>query len=368
MTAAQPQAERERHTLVTLEIGRFVAALAVALYHYTAVIENAIGTLVMGDIFRAGHVGVPYFFVLSGFIIYYIHRPDIGRPDRWRRFAMKRGIRLYPMFWIVTGGMLLIFLFAPSLEDGRNLSFPAIVPDLLLLPHHNAILPISWTLRHEIIFYVLFSFAIWFGYRAFWAIAIWTIASAILSFITPEYQNFAGLGSLVRSPLNLGFGIGMIVAQAIGRPVNIPPMLIIIVALTGLIELAGLEWRLGAGVPHAVNILGNAGDVAYLFMAGLLVYGLVTWENSRRRPIHAPIWKTLGGASYILYLVHPPVGSAVIRILQKLHVTSPNLIYFIMIMAAILCALLLHLMVEKPILRMLSDRMMTRPSSQSRPA
>ncbi len=368
MTAATLQPEGRRHTLVTLEIGRFVAALSVVLYHYSAVIQNAFDTLILGDMFRAGHVGVPYFFVLSGFIIYHIHRTDIGQPKAWRRFAIKRAIRLYPMYWIVSGGMLLAFIAMPKLYDGHALSLTNVLVDFALMPQHHAILSISWTLRHEIIFYALFSFAIWFGSRAFWAIAIWIVLSAIIAFAIPEPANYLGLWSLIASPLNLGFGIGMIVAQAIRRPVNTPPVLIIIVALAGLIELAWMEWRLGAGVPHTINILGNAGDVAYLIMAGLLVYGLVTWENSRRRPIHAPIWKMLGGASYILYLVHPPVGSAVIRILQKLHVTSPNLIYCIMIMAAILCALLLHLMVEKPILRLLSDRMMTRPSSQSRPA
>lgn len=362
--------ETPRQTLVTLEIGRFVAALAVVLYHYSAVIHNAFGTLILGDMFRAGHVGVPYFFVLSGFIIYHVHRTDIGRADTWRRFAVKRAIRLYPMYWMIAGAMLLGFILAPGLAGGRSLTAPGVMADLLLLPHKDAILPISWTLRHEIVFYALFSLAIWFGPRAFWAIGFWIALSLIASFIVPDDDNYMGLWSTISSPLNLGFGIGMVVAQAIRRPPMAPPTLMIGVALLSLIGLAGLEWAWGAGVPHAINPLGKGGDIAYLAAAGLLVYGLVSWESGHALS-RAPLWKMLGGASYILYLVHPPIGSVVVRVLQKLHVTSPTLIYVIMVIVAIAGAVILHLLVEKPILRILSDmvnRAIARPAPQSRPA
>lgn len=353
-----------RTTLVTLEIGRFVAALAVVLYHYTAVIEKAYGTLVLGDAFRAGHVGVPYFFVLSGFIIYHVHRGDIGAPGAWNRFAAKRAVRLYPMFWLIAGAMLVGFALIPTLAGERVLTAPGIAADLLLLPHSDAILTISWTLRHEIVFYALFSLAIWFGPRAFWAIALWIAISLICAFVVPERADYMGLWSTVTSPLNLGFGIGMLVAEAIRRPPVARPSLLIAIALLALTGLAALEWRLGAGVAHAINPLGKIGDIAYLTAAGLLVYGLVCWESGHRIA-RAPLWKTLGGASYILYLVHPPIGSVLVRLLQKLPLASPTIVYALLVVIAVAGAILLHRLVEKPILRLLSgvvNRATARPA------
>ena len=45
-------------------------------------------------------MGVNFFFVPSGFIIFFAHAKDVGRPARigtylWRRFA-----RVYPTYWV----------------------------------------------------------------------------------------------------------------------------------------------------------------------------------------------------------------------------------------------------------------------------
>ncbi len=44
--------------------------------------------------FGMGYVGVEFFFVLSGFIMFYVHRRDFGRPWKFWQFIYKRFIRI----------------------------------------------------------------------------------------------------------------------------------------------------------------------------------------------------------------------------------------------------------------------------------
>jgi len=48
-----------------------------------------------------GYSGVEIFFVLSGFIMYYVHRKDIGKKGVVFDYIWKRITRIFPLFWIV---------------------------------------------------------------------------------------------------------------------------------------------------------------------------------------------------------------------------------------------------------------------------
>ncbi|WP_342359371.1 acyltransferase [Terrarubrum flagellatum] len=340
--------------LLTLEAGRFFAATAVVLFHYTGVVHDFRGVNVFGDLFRPGHVGVPYFFVLSGFIIYHVHRDDIGRPGTIARFAAKRAIRLMPMFWMISLVMLAGFLLSPGLLGKRELTFPGVIADLLLLPHANAILSISWTLRHEMVFYALFALALWLGRPAFGLIAIWIALSLVGSAFSLDVDSL-GLLSLVGSGLNLGFGLGILVAIAVLRRSVAPAGLWIVAGGGGLLALCAAEWLIGRGTSHDIAILGAWGGVAYLIAAAVLIYGLVRFEAGRTLPA-AGLWKMLGGASYLLYLVHQPLASAAFRVVPPLKTMAPELAFILLTAAAIVVALLGHLLVEKPILAFLSGQ------------
>src|SRR4051812_26261004 len=108
-----------RDRLVTLEIGRFLAAASVMMGHYSGVVEKAQGTPVFENAFGLLHIGVPYFFVLSGFIMFHIHYEDIGKPSAVPNFAARRAGRLLPMFWAISLPMLLGFLLIPALSQER---------------------------------------------------------------------------------------------------------------------------------------------------------------------------------------------------------------------------------------------------------
>jgi len=348
--------------LISLEIGRFFAAASVLFYHYTSLIQDYGGVIVLDDIFRPGHAGVPYFFVLSGFIIAFAHRRDVGRRGRIGPFLIRRAIRLYPMFLLISAVMLAGFLLVPSLGGERVLTPAGLAADLLLLPHADAILSISWSLRHEVLFYLLFCAIIAWGWRAALLIAAWGLGSFAASLL-PAFEGAAvklGSTSLLLSPLNLGFPLGLGVGWLVlsGRAIPFPRLMAGAGgALLALLWL--LEWHIGKGTAHALSVLGPWGDLGYLAASALLIAGLVALEPARAWRWER-LWTIVGGASYTLYLLHQPLGSVLVRLLRPLVGAAPLTAWLLASLAAIITAVAVHLTIEKWMLRTL------RPLGRSR--
>ena len=113
--AARP-APRPR--LDSLQVFRGVAALLVVLHHAGTFSVGHFGAPFLGNALDWGASGVDFFFVLSGFIIYFIHRPDLGRPERLRGFALKRLVRVYPIYWVACGVVIPLYFLSPGMGPG----------------------------------------------------------------------------------------------------------------------------------------------------------------------------------------------------------------------------------------------------------
>jgi peptidoglycan/LPS O-acetylase OafA/YrhL len=82
---------------------RGVAILLVFLYHCDTVVRP--GARGAGPLFafvRAGHTGVSLFFVLSGFLLSmaFIAEAEGGRHLRRREYALRRAMRILPMYYL----------------------------------------------------------------------------------------------------------------------------------------------------------------------------------------------------------------------------------------------------------------------------
>src|SRR5690242_21024508 len=103
--------------LTGLQAMRGVAALLVVLHHAAGTLalpKYADVAIAGGLLTPLGRAGVDLFFVLSGFVIYYVHRADIGRAQSFRRYMLRRLVRIYPTYWVVLFLMLALFLGHPS--------------------------------------------------------------------------------------------------------------------------------------------------------------------------------------------------------------------------------------------------------------
>ena len=137
--------------LTGIEAGRGVAALLVLGVHARDHLFKNFGQSVpLGDLFVFGHAGVDFFFVLSGFIILYVHAKDIGRPHRLSHYLQRRFTRIYPFYWAA----LLLTLAVMSVSKAQIFpSFFHVVSSVLLIPlSGDPVIPVAWTLQNEVTF------------------------------------------------------------------------------------------------------------------------------------------------------------------------------------------------------------------------
>jgi exopolysaccharide production protein ExoZ len=350
--------------LMSLEIGRFVAAALVALFHYSGSFEDNRSMLLFDGVLRVGSIGVNYFFVLSGFVIYHIHAADIGRSDRVGSFLWKRAIRVYPFFWAACIPMLLV-AFLSDVRDPGFLDFPGTIADLLLLPYDGEqILGVAWTLRQELVFYAIFAVLI-AAPRAGWPLLIaWLLASATIFVFVPGAVRNGWIKPFAYS-FNIGFGLGMLAAWGYAKRPTARPGYWIAAGGSVLLLLCVRAYRTLRELPsHTPTPTGDTIDpILFSIGFGMLVYGLACRERMRSMP-QARILLLLGGSSYFLYLIHGFVGSVVIRVLDigVLHHLPAAVVLAAMLAAAVMAAVLAHLWFERPVLRILRSAFRFQPA------
>jgi hypothetical protein len=157
-----------------LDMLRGLAAVAVMLHHY----GERIGW------HNVGNMGVPVFFVLSGYVI----AMSVGsRPPRsWSflgRFALKRSIRLDPPYWLSIAGVLVLgYIGAQFGIRHEPAGLGQVAAHLFYLQgilNYPQIQAVYWTLCYEIQFYLALILLLWVARGMFGFILLATLAVSI---------------------------------------------------------------------------------------------------------------------------------------------------------------------------------------------
>lgn len=195
--------------IANLEGARGIAAILVVFYHVSNHMRHNIGYYPLGGIAQFGHAGVDFFFVLSGFIIFYVHSKDFNTPSRLINYAQRRFTRIYPLYWFV-----IIFTVVIELIFAKNHKpdFLIVVNSITLLPTLNdPYIGVAWTLQHEIIFYAFFSISI-INYRIGLIIFITWITAVITSWYVGYENQGNAIANRLLSNYNIEFFLGMCAA------------------------------------------------------------------------------------------------------------------------------------------------------------
>lgn len=136
------------------------------VYHLYALNIRYYPDFVFPDFFSAGTVGVDIFFVISGFVMALVTSNSKPGYHTVRSFVLKRVTRVYPIYWIYTLIVLLIYFVRPDVVNSSYLQTPSIVKSLLLFPDiTNPWLSVGWTLIYEVYFYFLVAILLFFNMR-----------------------------------------------------------------------------------------------------------------------------------------------------------------------------------------------------------
>jgi peptidoglycan/LPS O-acetylase OafA/YrhL len=311
------QSSTPHKKLNLLQVYRGIAALLVVMFHLNQMSTERLNQVTFFNLFYSGWSGVDYFFVLSGFIMVYVHRSAIGKKDQLKSFLVKRAVRIYPIYWIITLTVWCLFLVIPAFANTQDLSLGHLIVSLLLIPQKDPlfkdkfILEVGWTLTYEIYFYLLFSIAIWLKPKHSVPILSAWLLVTILHYrkIVKFPEDFFWLET-VFGDMNLELVLGCLAAYIVIKYNN---------------KIGKYRWILFgiANLGYVIlEILGAWGNIAigriptFGVLAALLIIA-ATSIDLKDSPKIPGLLIFVGDASYSIFLTHMPVISAITKILQK---------------------------------------------------
>jgi len=341
------QSSTPHKKLNLLQVYRGIAAVLVVMFHLNDMSGERLNQVTFFNLFQAGWSGVDYFFVLSGFIIVYVHRSAIGKKNQLKSFLVKRAVRIYPIYWIITLTVLCFFLVIPGFANNKDLSLGKVIVSLLLIPQNDKpILDVGWTLIYELYFYFLFCIAIWFKPKHSRPIlSIWLFVT-ILHFckIVKFPDSFFWL-NLVFGNMNLEFVLGCLAAYIVIKYNN---------------KLGKYRW-----------ILFGIANVGYVILGMLVAWRNIEFERINTFGVLAAMLIIaatsidlkdspkipyllifLGDASYSIFLTHGPLISASTKIVQKANLGKYFDGFFapaLLALFAVVVGCLFYSLIEKPL-------------------
>lgn len=357
--------------LIYLQFARGIAALIVVFHHITASESFYFGVNSFRGFFDPGWNAVDFFFVLSGFIIYYAHADDIGRPAQWPRYMSKRLIRIYPIYWVIAG-VSLVFLLLKNTKGGNEdisagLTHTSyIVKSLLLIPQPiSPFLTVAWSLCYEMFFYWMFGIGILTGKKVLWVFSLTYGCLLFFDLIFPAGNSHHVDIPFFASGFHLEFLLGILTAYlfkkgaAATRSSGTTPRLPAARPLwtIGLLLFAA-TWMSSLFFPAVFGKFTVASRLSYGLSSGLIILGLAQLRLSKDNAV-TRFFLLLGDSSYVLYLIHPVVLAILFKSITIVgfHGNSAWINYGIYPLAALFCILtgfLVHLKVEKKILSALN--------------
>jgi peptidoglycan/LPS O-acetylase OafA/YrhL len=336
-------AAHRNERLVGIQFARGVAAFIVVLYHSGRMISlpQYVGYIPLRGIFNFGHAGVDFFFVLSGFIIFYVHRGDIGSASALPRYLVRRITRIYPPYWIVTA-----FVVALALAAHGHVDLTRLALSLSLLPQQEEpLLGVAWTLEQEVLFYVVFALAIMSRRLGIAVFAAWMLFVAVASFFDLHWL-LAFVGSAYNAQFLMGAIAAAVATRGLPRPLLLTTLGATVFVVIGMVENAGL-----------IDPSGIAGRLLYGPAAMLLVIGIAAAERQGGLRI-GRIGAFFGDMSYSTYLVHTVVIGLTARVLMMMgliKLTPGWVVMILVIISALGIAALLYRFVERPVTRALNQ-------------
>ena len=332
-------------TLHTLQAYRAFAAILVVLSHAYNINREYFSKNEFPLLFSFGNAGVQFFFVLSGFIIFWAHQKDIGRRDQTLKYLYKRFIRIYPIYWFITLSLLPFWLLFPNSGQPYHRQFLPLIKSLLLIPQsHGTHLSVGWTLTHEVLFYLVFAILLFSRKLGAFLIGAWVLGILVAESLN---GNDAFPSNFFLNPNNLLFPLGMLAGMAVLKFPVLRGRNGALVFLAGNVVF-GITAFFNGSFTHSLSQIMSYGFGAFLIVAGGSC-GLLENIFQKSRALNF-----LGDASYSIYLIHYPVLSLLAKIFSRADFSlKASLMFPLLVILALVSGILLYVTVEKPLLERL---------------
>ncbi len=330
--------------LANIQSLRGIAALLVVFSHLMVIERKYSPDQFLGSWANYGQVGVDLFFVISGFIMVHVAMKMRRGSKPALEFLFARISRVYPLYWLVSAALLMVWLIRPDMVFSSFKTDPNILKSFLLYPDtRDPLLAVGWTLIHEVGFYLVFALALLLKPK--WLLPFLFLWAGLIGL-----GQYTGVNThnpviaLLFSPLTYEFLAGAF-AGWIFHKWN--AKFALAAMMTGLVLwVVSLYLLISAGHSMIESHMGRA--IHFALPATLTVYGLAGLKSN------LPKWsQMLGDWSYALYLTHILTLTLFGRIWHTFAQDSfwdniPALA--IMTIASIMVAAITYKLAEKPML------------------
>lgn len=293
-----------------LDLLRFFSAFWVMSFHYLFGLTAALSW------YRFGNLGVPLFFIISGFVISY----SISNKPL-KQFIQGRFLRLAPIFWVICTATYIFTLLMPN---GNPVRLPEYFISMTMLGDKlssalgfgGLVDPVYWSLTVEILFYagigLFVYFFSWKNIRYFlWG---WLLVS-MAAFALHIDNTFAMKTLLVRHASYFIFGATFALIKLTEYTSEKLRNWDLALLTTTAIYSTLISYR--ALPPYFVINPKDTAIVTLLHPAFFIGFMLLIFYSRYITSKNAlSFFMILGGITYPLYLIHQTVGRTLLNFFE----------------------------------------------------
>jgi len=331
-------------TIEPIQHLRALAALGVVVFHSLGLLDAHFGIQVEHK--SLGAAGVDLFFIISGFIMWVT---AIDRDERAGTFALKRIVRIVPLYWLFTTFVLALVVFAPALMHSASRDVAHFTASYFFVawPHPTVlgrywppVIP-GWTLNYEMFFYATVTLSLLM--KRAWRVPV--IATVLVGLpVIGWLTNPDGMGAFYTHPILLEFLFGITLGVLFTRGYTLSSTRAWMVTLVAL------------GAFATLGLSGNEANRALMWglPLALLVAGVLELPALAVGRVR-DLSKLLGDASYSLYLVQfvvlPPSAALLGKALRSVPLPwAAILLVFGLITLAIVAGVATYYLAERPMM------------------
>lgn len=276
------------------------------------------------------YVGVDIFFVVSGFVMFFILRRGLEKVSlsEYRvKFIRDRFFRIVPLYWFFT---IVFFLANNQLYPGdseKNVSLLALVKSLFFIPYGSdgivspPVLGVGWTLNYEVLFYLVIFISLSVTRHVFTAVTLTFVGFVLLGL--SDNHNSSVYITYISNPIIMEFILGAFIANlyVVNRYwLKITAVVLFVIPITLL--FFGMEDF--SIVSQRALIAGSISGciVSIALLASNKPYMNFATKNH--------FFYFLGSSSYIMYLIHHPILSFLGKAFSYFKMFNNLMLFYVM--------------------------------------
>lgn len=335
----------------SVQMLRGIACVIVVLFHAHQILSGpkTFNGPIMWGFWEWGSRGVDLFFVISGFIMAYVHYDDFTEGRGATRFLRSRISRIYTPYWPILTLLVMVYFLIPTLgvDSGRDpRDIWIILKSVILYPNTQGIMSVAWTLQHEVVFYGIVLLLLTnrvFGVLVF---TVWQLASLFFALLPTAASNSMGF-PLSAFEVQFVFGIACMMITRKVPAVAFPHLLMGLGAsaffLLGMYETFVLKEVLQ----------GYARTLPYGVASSGIILGAIYLERANKMKTPSFLY-LFGAASYSIYLLHYEFIVLAGKVVKTMCLNFPSIASAALLIVsgfAVLAGIGYHFCVEVPLTR-----------------